>query len=120
MTEMQHYQMNSEMQQCITNCLNCHSVCLQTISHCLQMGGEHASPQHIGLLQDCVQICATSADFMLRMSQFHGDICGVCADVCEACAQDCERLANGDQMMMSCAKACRRCADSCRRMASMA
>lgn len=114
---MQHQQMSQEMQDCISNCMNCHAVCLETISHCLSMGGEHASPKHIGLLQDCAQICATSADFMLRMSDYHPQIFGVCADICESCAKDCESMADGDDFMQRCADACRRCAESCRQMA---
>jgi hypothetical protein len=117
---MQHTQMSQEMQDCISNCLNCHAVCLETINHCLQMGGEHASPDHIKLLQDCAQICATSADFMLRMSDYHGDVCGVCADICEACATECESMADGAEFMQRCADACRKCAESCREMSSMA
>jgi hypothetical protein len=120
MTHMQHGQMSSEMQQCITNCLDCHAVCVATITHCLQMGGRHAEASHIRTLQDCAQICATSADFMLRGSPFHSRTCGVCAEVCDACAQECERMAQGDAQMQACADACRRCADSCRRMAAMA
>jgi hypothetical protein len=110
--------MSQEMQDCISNCMTCHAICLETIHHCLQMGGEHASARHIGLLQDCAQICVTSADFMLRMSSYHPQTCGVCADVCEACAVECERLADGNDFMQRCADACRRCAESCRRMAS--
>lgn len=115
---MHHQQMSQEMQDCISNCMTCHAVCLETISHCLEMGGEHASAKHIGLLQDCAQICVTSADFMLRMSDHHPQVCGVCAAVCEACADECERLAGGSDFMQRCAEACRRCAESCRRMAS--
>jgi hypothetical protein len=120
MTQTHHHPISSEMQHCITNCLNCHMICVQTISHCLQMGGRHAEANHIRTLQDCAQICATSADFMLRGSPFHQRTCGVCAEICDACAQDCERLAQGDQQMQACADECRRCADSCRHMASMA
>lgn len=115
---MQHQQMSQEMQECITNCLNCHSVCLETIGHCLSMGGQHAVANHLKLMQDCVQICQTSADFMLRMSNYHGQVCGICASICDACAEDCDRLAEGNDFMARCAEACRRCAESCRRMAS--
>lgn len=117
---MPHQEKSGEMQQCIENCQNCHAVCLETISHCLQTGGEHASAEHIKLLQDCVQICQTSADFMLRMSDYHPQTCGVCADVCEACADECEKMATGDaaEFMQRCADACRKCAESCRRMSS--
>jgi hypothetical protein len=108
---MPHQEMSQEMRDCISNCMTCHAVCLETISHCLEMGGEHASPQHIRLLQDCAQICVTSADFMLRMSDHHPQVCGVCADICDACARECESMADGAEFM-------RRCAESCRRMSS--
>jgi hypothetical protein len=107
------------MQQCIQECLNCHSICLATVSYCLQMGGKHAEAHHITTLLDCAEICQTSANFMLRGSHFHTRTCGVCAEVCERCAQECERFGD-DAQMRSCAEACRRCADSCRRMGAMA
>lgn len=114
-----HHDMNTDMQRCIELCGNCHDSCMQLVTHCLEMGGEHASSEHIGLLLDCSQICHTSEDFMLRQSQFHTSVCGVCAEVCDRCAQDCERLANGDQHMLDCAAICRQCADSCGTMAGM-
>jgi hypothetical protein len=114
-----HTQMSQAMQNCIQECTTCHTVCLQTITHCLQMGGEHAEPAHIRLLMDCAEICQTSANFMLRNSDLHGKTCGVCAEVCERCAQDCERFTN-DPVMQQCAEVCRSCAASCREMAAMA
>jgi len=112
--------LSGDMQQCIQNCLECHSICLATVPHCLQMGGEHASREHITTLLDCAEICQTSANFMLLNSPLHPRVCGVCAEACERCAQECERMANGDQQMLACAEVCRRCAESCGRMASMA
>jgi hypothetical protein len=118
MSRMAHQAMHAsaEMQQCIQNCLDCHSVCLSTITHCLQMGGQHAEPHHIGLMMDCAEICQTSANFMLRDSRLHTLTCGVCAQVCEQCAQDCERFTD-DESMQQCAQMCRQCAQSCRQMA---
>lgn len=113
-----HHQMSSDMQRCIELCQRCEASCLTTVSHCLHMGGEHASLSHINVLLDCVDTCATSANLMLRGSELHGRTCGVCADACERCAQDCERLANGDQHMLDCAGICRQCAESCRMMAA--
>ena len=106
-----------EMQRCIQECLSCHAVCLETVPHCLQMGGEHAQEAHIRLLLDCAEICQTSANFMLRGSELHGRTCAVCAEVCQRCAQDCERFMD-DPMMQACAQACRACAESCRQMAT--
>jgi hypothetical protein len=107
----------ASMQHCITDCLDCHAVCLGTIQHCLGKGGEHAEPQHVGLLQDCAQICITSADFMLRSSPLHQMTCRICAGICELCAEDCTRLAD-DETMVLCVETCRRCAASCSEMAA--
>jgi hypothetical protein len=114
-----HSMVDERMRTCIEECQNCHSVCTETVTHCLQMGGDHAEPNHIRLLLDCAEICQTSANFMLRMSDLHGETCGVCAIVCERCAEDCERFGD-DEMMKQCAEACRSCAQSCREMAGMA
>lgn len=48
--------------------LDCHTTCLETISHCLAKGGDHARPDHIKLLIDCAEICQTAANFMARES----------------------------------------------------
>ena len=95
---------------------DCHDICLQTLSHCLDKGGDHAQAEHITLLLDCVEICQTAANFMLRNSVLHSRACAVCAEVCDRCAEDCERLAAGDDMMRQCAEICRRCANVCREM----
>ncbi len=110
--------MNREMQQCIDNCTACHNSCVETAAHCMELGGEHAAAEHIRALVDCAELCAASANFMLRGSQLHPDVCGVCADACERCAEECERMGD-DEMMKKCAAACRRCAESCRKMANM-
>lgn len=107
---------SSDMQVCISNCLECHRVCLETVAYCLGKGGQHAEARHIVLLIDCAQICVTSADFMSRESDQHRLTCGICAEVCEACAADCESMSN-DLRMKACAEVCRRCAASCREMA---
>jgi hypothetical protein len=112
-------QLTDEMKACISNCMSCAAVCLQTVTYCLQQGGKHAAPDHIRLLEDCVQICKTSADFMLRGSPLHTRTCGVCAEVCDKCASECEGF-SGDVVMKACAETCRRCAESCRKMSAMA
>lgn len=108
-----------EMQQCIDECLSCYSVCLRTVQHCLELGGKHAEAAHIRTLNDCAEICQTSAGFMLRESPLHGKVCAVCAQVCRECERDCRRMGD-DPVMQECADACRRCAESCDRMAKAA
>lgn len=110
--------MSSDMQHCIDECTACHAICLRTIQHCLSMGGKHAELEHLRLMQDCVQICHASADFMLRGSPRHMHTCRACAVVCQQCAEDCERL-DGEQMK-HCAQACRSCAESCSQMSGAA
>ncbi|WP_224240163.1 four-helix bundle copper-binding protein [Hyalangium gracile] len=112
-------QLTDELKACISNCMSCSAVCLQTVTYCLQQGGKHAAADHIRLLEDCVQICKTSADFMLRGSPLHARTCGVCAEVCDKCAASCEQMGD-DAAMKACAEACRRCAESCRRMSASA
>ena len=107
--------LSPELKRCIEHCNHCYETCLHSAStHCLEMGGEHARPEHIKLMLDCADICRTSADFMLRHSPRHEKICGVCAEICEACADDCERVGG----MEECVKACRQCAESCRQMSA--
>ena len=108
-----------EMQQCIDECLDCHAICEQTIQHCLQLGGKHAEASHIRTMQDCAEICRTSAAFMLRGSPLHARTCAVCAEVCRACERECRRMGD-DEMMQQCDDTCRRCAESCERMAKSA
>lgn len=103
--------------RCIDRCDDCHSICAETVAYCLELGGEHAERAHILLLLDCAEICQTSANFMLRDSEIHAQVCGVCADACERCADSCEQFP-GDEQMQTCARACRDCAQSCREMAA--
>jgi hypothetical protein len=114
---MQHT--SQHLQHCIDNCTRCHQSCLSMIEHCQKQGGAHARPEHIRLLQDCAQICQTSADFMLRHSPLHHLTCGACAQICELCALECEKMASGDSMMQECASICRACAQSCAEMSQM-
>lgn len=107
---------DDRMRHCISECHECHDTCLETLAHCLQMGGDHAAPDHVRLMQDCAEICHTSEDFMLRGSDLHTSTCGVCAEVCERCAEDCARFT--DDFMKRCAEVCRRCAAMCREMAA--
>lgn len=108
---------DQRMQDCIDICTECLQSCEQLIWHCLERGGEHASVAHIRLLQDCANLCALSAKFMLRQSPLHTRICSVCAEACLQSAVSCEKIGREDAEMKSCAEVCRQCADSCNEMA---
>ena len=105
------------MNACIEACTDCHATCLETISHCLEKGGKHAAPDHIALMSACADICATSADTMLRGASVHTATCRACAEICRACAAACDAMGD-DPEMKRCAEACRRCAQSCEAMAA--
>lgn len=108
-----HKHQTPEMDQCIHACGECHDIAIHAIHDCLKKGGKHADAHHIGLLQDCAQMCHTAEDFMLRHSHLHHATCGACAEVCEACAKSCEELGDND-----CAAACRKCVETCRKCAA--
>jgi hypothetical protein len=92
---------------------HCHAIChAMAMTHCLEMGGEHARPQHLRLMLDCAGICAFTADALGRKSQFHTRLTALCAEVCETCAADCEALGG----MEKCVAACRDCARICREL----
>jgi len=111
------HQISDEMRECATLCLNCYATCIECKAHCTSMGGRHADPAHLGALADCAILCETAANFMLRSSDLHSDVCGMCADACDRCADSCESMGTDDDMMKRCAETCRRCAESCRAMA---
>ncbi len=111
------YPNQEKVDECISVCNQCRDECEITLfQHCLQEGGEHAEPSHVTLMADCIEICQTAANFMLRSSSLHGKVCSACADICEACARSCEKFSD-DEQMTDCADTCKRCAEMCREMA---
>lgn len=107
--------MPEDLQHCITQCWECRTECMKTLyHHCLQQGGKHTAQSHVRLMADCIEICQTAADFMVRESTLYTYICESCAAVCEACAESCAEI--GGEEMERCAEICQRCAQSCREM----
>jgi hypothetical protein len=109
----------SEMETCIQNCMECHSACLAMVSHCLRMGRDHSTPNHISTLLTCAETCQTAANLMLLDSPLQAYMCGVAAAACKRCAEECERLGQEDEQMLACAETCRQCFNACRSMANM-
>lgn len=109
---------NRQMQACIDACRACEQECASAVTHCLGLGGRHATVEHITLMLDCARICATASDFMVWGSRQSGHICAVCADSCTSCAKACEQFSD-DATLVRCAQACRKCTDACLEMAQM-
>ncbi|MBD0417616.1 four-helix bundle copper-binding protein [Streptomyces sp. TRM S81-3] len=107
--------MSKEMQDCVDACMSCHTVCEETMSICLQRGGQ-AQTQIMRSLIDCAETTRMCADMMMRRSPMAGEMCAVCARACDMCAEACMTLPD-DPQMMRCADSCRRCAELCRTMA---
>jgi hypothetical protein len=103
----------------VSTALDCFHACSSCVSHCLERGGDHASPDHIALLLDCADACVSMVASMSRRSPIHGIVARMCAEACRRCAEACEQFPD-DEVMRSCAELCRRCADECDRMAAVA
>ena len=104
----------ANLDDCIQTCLDCRRHCLEEFTQmCLEHGGEHVEKEHAVLMLDCIDICATCADFMTRRSSFHHLTCKACSEVCSACADSCDKIG-----MSECAAMCRKCAESCGSMAA--
>lgn len=105
------------LRRCIQHCLECHLVCVETMSHCLRRGGAHAAAAHIHLLATCADLCRLAAEAMLREVEAHDAICEACAEVCRQCGDSCEALAD-DEPINHCMETCRRCGESCAAIAA--
>lgn len=110
--------MSKETQDCVAACMECHSVCEETMSSVMRMGGQ-AQMQIMGALMDCADMTRMCADMMMRRSPLSAEMCAMCAKACEMCAEACRSMPD-DPQMTRCAEACRRCVETCRAMAGMA
>lgn len=111
--------LEQHMTHCLELCQECHNVCAGVISYGLQRGDKYLTEVTLRLLLDCAEICQTSANFMLRGSEFHAQTCGVCAEICLKCAAACEEFSE-DSRLQECATVCRKCAEACQLMVAIA
>jgi hypothetical protein len=103
-----------EIQQCIQDCLNCQQVCSQTADADQQSGGDHAKPEHVQMLQDCAELCMTTAHFLQHGSALGGYLCQATAQVTDICSNECDQMGDTD-----CANACRNASWSCNQLSKM-
>lgn len=109
------------MQECVNRCLECHTVLLQTVAHCLAKGGVHADLEHVRTLSATAELCQVAANMMLMASPFHFKTCEVAGEAALFCAEQNETLlaqtGESDATLEACTTACRKCAESCQKMA---
>ncbi|MFE5940481.1 four-helix bundle copper-binding protein [Streptomyces sp. NPDC056470] len=107
--------LSPEMQNAVEACMSCHTVCEETMSACLSMGGQ-AQMQIMRALMDCSELTRMCADMMMRRSPMSAEMCALCSTACEMCAEASMAMPD-DAQLMRCAEACRHCAEMCRSMA---
>lgn len=91
----------------------CREACLNGAMHSIERGGDHASLDHIGWLLDCADICMITPNFVIRDSEYAGDILSITSFICEDCAESCDNFPD-DALMAECAEVCRSCANVCK------
>ncbi len=105
---------DSEKNNKLFSCLEeCEESCLSTIMHSLAEESVVVTMEAMVNLMDCEQICSLTRKFILRDSDYAGDIVELCACICEACAKNCRSFHN-DEAMHDCAEVCENCAMACR------
>ncbi len=98
-------------QDCINACWAARNMCQKTLfGHCIVEGGLHHDKEHIRTMMDCIQMCQTLADALVRSSTLYAPMASACASICDACAENCE------ETDIPAAAACRACATACREL----
>lgn len=110
---MEENHLDESAKELLASLEQCKEVCLETVMHSLREGGDYVKIDHIRILLDCSEICGASVNFLMRDSDYAGNIIELCADICEECAESCE-LFDGHEKMKECATVCRSCAEKCR------
>ncbi|NIP81500.1 MAG: hypothetical protein GWM90_20710 [Gemmatimonadetes bacterium] len=107
---------SDEMARCIDECTRTHQVCLTASGHALRHGGAENTAHVIRVLSDCVEICQTAANFMLRGSPNHRQVCSVSARICREVAEECSVF--DDEVMRQVVEVTTACAETCEAMAA--
>ncbi len=111
-------QLGKEIQECMLKCLDCRTMCLKLVEHYLRLEGAKSDGPDIRLLLNCSEICATTARFMLRGSEFCQRLSLLCAEVCKRCARQWSLLRD-DALIEGCWLSWSQCAECCERTAGL-
>lgn len=91
---------------------DCEAICEHMTHHLKMMPNEsEARVMQAILLRDCADICALTAKYVARDSDFAGYAASLCAQVCILCANECSKF--NDEMSQHCAVVCYECARHC-------
>lgn len=84
----------------------CTDVCNETMTYCLEKGGDHADVEHIRCLVDTAELCTLTANAIARESDHTKELLELCADVCGCTAECCAEFED-DAQLKACEEACR-------------
>ncbi|MBD6614841.1 four-helix bundle copper-binding protein [Komarekiella sp. 'clone 1'] len=105
----------TEMQACKQTCIECQTICIDTLKYCKSQGGKYSDMTMMSMMRDCAEMCMICVNMINDGSEFMGNTCSLCAEICDRTAIACENMGS-DATMMFCAAICRRCAEYCKTM----
>ncbi|NNH75998.1 hypothetical protein HLB23_40150 [Nocardia uniformis] len=102
-----------KIQSTINHLLGCHRGCERQILDSLDLGGKHATRQHIAMLTDLSDLSHVTAELLERGSEWEWAewLCELTGDACVEAADQCEQLGETE-----CAEMCRTAAAACAAM----
>ncbi len=106
MAHLENKQVMEALAKCAAECNHCATACLDEkdvsmLARCIRLD------------MDCAHICALTAGFIARGSEYAKQLLPVCAAVCEECARECDTHSQMEHCAR-CAQACRDCAEACK------
>ena len=79
--------------------------CNAAFAYCTQQD-EIEDPELLACMVDCVDLCTTTASFIVRGSEHADDLREVCAELAKCVEESCEEYGD-DEVLTACADACR-------------
>ena len=84
--------------------------CNAAFAYCTQQD-EIEDPELLACMVDCVDLCTTTASFIVRGSEHADDLREVCAELAKCVEESCEEYGD-DEVLTACADACREAYDA--------
>jgi hypothetical protein len=84
--------------------------CNAAFAYCTQQD-EVDDPELLACIVDCVDLCTTTASFIVRGSEHADDLREVCAELAKCVEESCEEYGD-DEVLTACADACREAYDA--------
>lgn len=79
-----------EIDRCVQDLMTCHDVCLQAASNA------SGNSSHATMLQDCAELCQTTAHFLQHGDPLYGYVTSAAATVTQVCGERCESMGDSN------------------------